>query len=1250
MRFFPNGPSIPDQLLEQRDKGRVVFLCGAGVSVGAGLPNFSKLTGQLIDFFDPAEGSYLAEKYDWSQNGKFEEKVPLDQIFQLLYQEFGRDEVRGVVAQILASSPGDVSKEHQIIARLSADQERNPQIVTTNFDLLFEQVPGLESLNIHTPPTFPNISVGVPISGITYLHGRLQAEGEGGHEYVLSSSDFGRAYLSEAWATNFMRSLLDQYTVVLVGYQAEDPPIKYLLQGLNHDGSFDRSRLYAFDRGSQEEVDEKWFDRGVTAIAFNHFSDLWQSLEAWAERADNVKAWRSKVVDMSMQGPRALDDYERGQVAHLVRSTAGARAFARADPTPPAEWLCVFDRRYRTQKSRNGVSPSEIYGLDDDDSSFMRRANVGSANGEVLEWCRGDFASHGTYDLVRPWPEHWAELPPRLLNLARWIAEQANSPICLWWIVRQANLNPRLVELLKQKVTRNDGLHSEARRLWELFFQSEPDHSTSVWRARRDCFDLQDKIRRDGWSLSSFRLFREVVAPILICDKPFSSQLPPLETWDDITPSDIARWEVKFPEWHGEKLSVPDESLVHAFEVLEDSLRMAENLLAETDSVFFSKPTCYPNREIEGEFREDHSIFYWFLELFDRLIALLPGNAIARSIVWPTDFSYYFRRLTVYSLNQPSLFSASESFDILQGLIHSGVFWEYEVRREVLFYLNDRWNEFAQEQRSSIAEILIQGPNFNEGEKAHPLEPGNHHGLLYLQWLILRGKRIPKKELKAFRYEVSRVPNWDEKPAKHLTEYDGLLSVNVEVSEDPKSLSELPVSAIAERAESMQRADYFSGLDQRPFDGLVKENPRRALASLSHAAKKGSYPKALWAALLNNWPDAASPRLTDVLVERLRRMPHSSMVELKFPIARWLERWFGCLFLKSNESAWGVLDHFLEAIIDSAGDEGHEAVDHQESRKKSPYVTAINHPVGISVQALLRFALSREQLENGGINEEFNKRFEQLLDAPGKSGASAAAVLAYHISLIYSASPNWVLQHLTPRFEFEHSQCSPSWHGFLNSARIPPKSLMECLKPLFIGLFSRFHAWQWEAGAFRIASQMVVALAVTRQDSEPLLKPREARLCIRSMTDQSRKDAIEYLRRVGAESDGAWLTRVIPFVENVWPKDVRFKTPSATMSWVYLLSESGDSFLPVLRALRKFLVAVEHESHWLYSFSRAARKAPLTMKYPEGVLELLALIIPKRASSAPYELAQVLSLIEEANSDLAGDGRFLRLQSLVEST
>ena len=43
--------------------------------------------------------------------------------------------------------------------------------------------------------------------------------------YVISSADFGRAYLSEGWATRFVKALRERYTIVLLGYRAEDHPI-----------------------------------------------------------------------------------------------------------------------------------------------------------------------------------------------------------------------------------------------------------------------------------------------------------------------------------------------------------------------------------------------------------------------------------------------------------------------------------------------------------------------------------------------------------------------------------------------------------------------------------------------------------------------------------------------------------------------------------------------------------------------------------------------------------------------------------------------------------------------------------------------------------------------------------------------------------------------------------------------------------------------------------------------------------------
>jgi hypothetical protein len=378
MRFSKDGPNIPDTLLERRDAGRVVFLCGAGVSLNSGLPDFYKLTKKVVEFFDPPEDSEIIASFqpwvDWKKNPDENPppQIPLDGIFHLLQREYGRTEVNELVAgKLEIPIVGDaVGHNHKTISRISCDASGQPQIVTTNFDTLFEGRAGASS-TYHEPPSLPDIDRYVPITGVTYLHGRREDGPASESPYILSSSDFGRAYLSEGWATTFVRSLLRSYTVVLVGYQAEDPPVKYLLQGLNQDEASDRSNLYAFDKGSRVDVEAKWRDRGVTAIPYADHDALWETLENWADRADNPRIWKRDIAAMAQQSPSALEAYQRGQVAHLVRSSMGAKLFANCVPSPHPEWVFVLDATSRTADPSKGYGknaetydPAESYGLD----------------------------------------------------------------------------------------------------------------------------------------------------------------------------------------------------------------------------------------------------------------------------------------------------------------------------------------------------------------------------------------------------------------------------------------------------------------------------------------------------------------------------------------------------------------------------------------------------------------------------------------------------------------------------------------------------------------------------------------------------------------------------------------------------------------------------------------------------------------------------------------------------------------------
>ncbi|HWU73494.1 MAG TPA: SIR2 family protein, partial [Sphingomonas sp.] len=313
MRFIADGPELPDELLTARDAGHVLFFCGAGVSQAeAHLPNFPSLAGRVLSSLGSALDSPARRLFSASQD--FEKATGLtgvvatDRIFGLLEQEFYPEEVRQAVAKALVPSHGHGLGAHRTLLDLSRDPAGIVRLITTNFDRLFEDCdPGLGSFN---PPHLPDPRRPADFRGVIHIHGRVDAEYSRAcdDEFVLSSADFGRAYLADGWATRYIQTLLRRFKIVFVGYSADDPPVQYLLEALSREE--DRPNdLYAFQSGSIDQAAAQWKHKGVQPIAYdsaNGHLALWETLRAWAARARDVDAWHERVIAMAAAGPGAL--------------------------------------------------------------------------------------------------------------------------------------------------------------------------------------------------------------------------------------------------------------------------------------------------------------------------------------------------------------------------------------------------------------------------------------------------------------------------------------------------------------------------------------------------------------------------------------------------------------------------------------------------------------------------------------------------------------------------------------------------------------------------------------------------------------------------------------------------------------------------------------------------------------------------------------------------------------------------------
>src|SRR6185369_2818065 len=334
MRFHADGLSIPDELLVARDEGRVIFFCGAGVSHAcAGLLDFFGLAEKVTSGLGVSEDDpilkLITEAQNLDQRTGFSGLISADRIFGLLERVFTVREIETAVANALKPASDVDLSARRIMLDLARSTEGKTRLVTTNFDLLFESCNA--SLPSYKPPRLPDPLRHDEFEGIIHLHGHVDEgyNGASGDGFVLSSSEFGHAYLAEGWATRFIRSVLEKYIVVFVGYAADDPPVLYLLEALSRHRE-NLSGMYAFQGGTQSEAEATWRHKGVMPIAYDETGKhklLWDTLAAWACRAQNPEAWHLNVIDMARKGPESLLPHERGQVAHIVSTLEGAKMF-----------------------------------------------------------------------------------------------------------------------------------------------------------------------------------------------------------------------------------------------------------------------------------------------------------------------------------------------------------------------------------------------------------------------------------------------------------------------------------------------------------------------------------------------------------------------------------------------------------------------------------------------------------------------------------------------------------------------------------------------------------------------------------------------------------------------------------------------------------------------------------------------------------------------------------------------------------
>ncbi len=350
-QFVPSGPVVPDKLVQDLEDDRVVIFCGAGISMGAGLPDYVGLVRYCYNELTHPLPPDDSQEWNWP-----------DRMLGSLESVFTAERVRETVRNKLNSKPRSLALHRAILRLARLRSHDGMRLVTTNFDTYFERARRRTGIRYdwHAGPVLPipKDDLFATWRSLVYLHGRL-----GGYDQqlVLTSADFGRAYLTEAWAARFVARLFADFTVLFVGYSLNDPVLRYMTDAFAAENTELRWKqpngpAYIFSPydGGVPPDPQSFRHRNLEPIFYSSTRKhalLKESLVEWANwREDYLSNIGTLISGIAPRQPDAINPTDTANLLWAVTGRTddqgyGARTFADVDPLPPIEWLDFFEQR-----------------------------------------------------------------------------------------------------------------------------------------------------------------------------------------------------------------------------------------------------------------------------------------------------------------------------------------------------------------------------------------------------------------------------------------------------------------------------------------------------------------------------------------------------------------------------------------------------------------------------------------------------------------------------------------------------------------------------------------------------------------------------------------------------------------------------------------------------------------------------------------------------------------------------------------
>lgn len=1270
MQFISNGPDIPDALLQAHEEGRVVFFCGAGISYPAGLPGFKGLVSQIYQSngTSPLDSDIEQKSFDL---GQFD--ATLDLLERRLPGQ--RLAVRRALADALQPKlrRRGATDTHAALLSLARSREGALRLVTTNFDRIFHVAAKRtgQTFQTYAAPMLP-IPKNSRWNGLVYLHGLLpeKLEDTALNRLVVTSGDFGLAYLTERWAARFVSDLFRNYVVCFVGYSINDPVLRYMMDALAADRMLGEVTPQAWALGDCELGQEhrktiEWKAKGVTPILYNvpagghDHCVLHQTLHAWAETyRDGVQGKEAIVVKHALARPQdstRQDDFV-GRMLWALSDKSGlpAKHFADFNPAPSLSWLLesfTEERFGHNDLVRFGVPPEDE--IDNKLRFSLVRRPMAYTRAPPMLLASGTDTSQ------------WDDV---MFHLARWLVRYLDDPRLVLWIAeRGGKLHDRWQWMIEHEMERFAILHSEGKIseldevrlqapmavprplmqiLWRLLLSGRVK---SNWHYP-DLYRWLGRLQREGLN-STLRLeIRELLAPKVVLKKPFRLGDEDSNETDNVTRiKQLVDWELVLAadHVHSTLRDITDDRWKSAQPFLLDEYQRllcdALDLLRElgeandrSDRSHWDLPSITPHWQNRG-----YSDWVSLIELLrDSWLMVRASDGFRATLIAQSWFALpkaTFKRLALFAASQDACIPADQWVEWL--LSDNGWWlWSTDTGREVFRLFVLQGQHLAGSTQDSLEAAILAGPPRDMYQENLELERWqelvDYSIWLHLAKLGVSGLTLGVDANSRLLELSNKYPQW-KLTANEREEFSHWMSG----TGDPDYEESRDVDIAPRKRRDLVQWLVKPMPELRPFyedtwRAVCRTRFFHSLSALGDLAKEGVWPAARWREALQAWgEDGMVLRAWRYAAPLIQTMPDDLLKEIVHGLTWWLE-----VVSKSITFHQGILIGLCRRILSLPLDAGPGSrIIRNGVEIYDPVSSAINHPVGHVSQALINMWFMQNPNDNDLIPADFKPIFTALCDCKVDRFRHGRVILGSRLIAFFRVDRPWTEQHLLPLFDWGNlDEAKALWEGFLWSPRLY-QPLLIAFKSNFLEAARRYV----DLGAHR--QQFSVFLTYVALGPTEGYNVDELRSAIGSLPqdglEESAQTVLQALEGAGEQREDYWRNRVRPFWQQVWPKSRELATARIAESLARLAISARGEFPAALGSVQDWLQAIEHPDFVV----GLLHKSGLCTRFPAEALLLLNAIIADQ-QWVPRKLGCCLDEINAVVPLFKHDARCIRLR------